>query len=73
MSQSRLVIQLSVFLSLLACVMSVYLVYILVFVLQKICLVCMGVHLVNVLLSLLFTLKWRTVSDKREMAAKKVQ
>jgi len=44
-----------------ACVTSVYLVYILFYVLEKICLVCMPVHFINLILFVLFTIKWNSI------------
>ena len=47
--------------SIVSCASSVYLVYILFYVLEMICLVCMPVHFINLALFILFTIKWNFI------------
>lgn len=61
----------ALFTGLVSTVTSAYLMYILVYVLETICLVCVPVHVINVLLLLLYTLKWRTVNARQIKGGKK--
>lgn len=74
LSSSSLLLQVAISLSLVSTVISAYLIYVLVYVLETICLVCLPVHFINILLLLLFTLKGRsmasTTSSKRPQKSK---
>jgi uncharacterized membrane protein len=70
---SKLVIGLSLLMTFTSVVSSAYLVYILVYVMNKICLVCMPIHIINLLTFILFTIKWRTVGSSAGENTKKVQ
>lgn len=52
-----------------ACLTSVYLVYILFYILEMICLVCMPVHFINLALFILFTIKWSSPPGKATSSA----
>lgn len=58
-------LQLALLLSFLSTITSAYLIYILVYVLKTICLVCLPVHFLNVLLFILYTIKWRTAQNHK--------
>ena len=73
LSSSKLVVGLSLLMTLVSVVSSAYLLYILVYVMNKICLVCMPVHIINLLTFILFTIKWRTVGGSAGESGKKVQ
>ena len=60
---SKLIIALCLVMTFGSLIFSAYLLYILVYVINKICLVCMSVHIVNLLTFILFTIKWRTVGE----------
>ena len=60
---SRLVIAFALMMTCVSLVFSVYLLYILVYVMNKICLICMPVHFINLLTFILFTVKWRTTDS----------
>lgn len=62
LSTSLEMLQVALFITLVSTIISAYLLYVLVFVLEIICIVCLPVHLINVFLFVLFTLKWRTVT-----------
>ncbi len=72
LSSSKMLLYLALLLGFASTVTSAYLIYVLVFILRTICLVCLPVHLVNILIFLLFTLKWRTV-DASQTSSKKKQ
>ena len=55
---SKTMTLLGVLMSVVSCASSLYLVYILFYVLEMICLVCMPVHFINLALFILFTMKW---------------
>ena len=70
---SKLVVGFSLLMTFVSVVSSAYLVYILVYVMNKICLVCMPIHIINLLTFILFTVKWRTVGSSTGEERKKVQ
>ena len=70
---SKLVVGFSLLMTFVSVVSSAYLVYILVYVMNKICLVCMPIHIINLLTFILFTVKWRTVGSSAGEERKKVQ
>jgi uncharacterized membrane protein len=71
LSSSPLFLYTALFSGLVSTVISAYLMYLLVYVLETICLVCVPVHIINVLLLILFTLKWRTVTGNQQSTTKK--
>ena len=64
LSSSWLFLYTALLAGLVSTVISAYLMYVLVYVLNTICLVCVPVHVINVLLLVLYTLKWRTLNGK---------
>ena len=58
-----------------SCLSSAYLLYVLMYVLEKICLVCIQVHIISLLLFIFFTVKARTIptAEVVKPAAKKKQ
>ena len=69
-----MVVALSLVMTFVSLLSSAYLLYILVYVMNKICLVCMPIHIINLFTFILFTLKWRTVGrDEASSGTKKTQ
>ena len=64
LSSSGLFLYLAIFFSFVSTVFSAYLIYVLVYILKTICLVCLPVHFINLLLFILYTFKWRTVKSR---------
>ena len=56
-----------------SCLSSAYLLYVLMYVLEKICLVCLPVHFISLLLFILFSVKARTMPEATKAEAKKKQ
>ncbi len=66
---SRTITFLAILITSFACLTSVYLVYILFYILEMICLVCMPVHFINLALFILFTIKWSSPPGKATSSA----
>lgn len=57
-SSSTLLTTVAMFGSLVASIMSIYLMYVLAYVLETVCLVCIPVHFINLIVFILYTTKW---------------
>lgn len=71
LSHSPKLLLVACLLSFCSCGFSVYLIYVLMAVLRKVCLVCYGTHLINLLLLILLASRWRALireGNKRKVA-----